>query len=275
VTVDGVASHFEADGSATVGWYEDETGKYYFDEDGTPHTGWLDWEQKRYYLQENGAVTTGWLTLEGERYYFYPTGRMAIGQVEIEGVTWFFTSSGKEVLLCNPWYAVPEDFQLNLVSIEGYQVDAEAHDPLHQMMEACRTDGIYCVINSSYRSVATQQAIWDRYIAQYMAMGYSQAAAEATTKTAVMIPGHSEHQTGLAIDIKGSQSLYNWLGEHCWDYGFIIRYPKDRIHITGIIYEPWHVRYVGTELSLELKEMGLCMEEYMALLTEQQSKITD
>ena len=66
---------------------------------------------------------------------------------------------------------------------------------------------------------------------------------------------------------KGETESLKWLKEHCWDYGFILRYPDGKSHITGIIYESWHFRYVGKELALELKDSGLCLEEYLDLLT--------
>lgn len=273
--IDGVRYQFAEDGSVVTGWFEDASGRYFFSEDGTPHEGFLDWEQKRYYLKENGAVTTGWLTLGEDRYYFLPSGRMAIGEVEIDGISRFFTSTGKEVLLCNPWHAVPDDFEIDLVKIEGKKIDRAAQQPLQQMMNACRDAGLRCVINNSYRSRQWQQNRWDLRISQRMAEGMTEEQAAARTGRSLAIPGHSEHQTGLAVDIIGSQKMYTWLEENCWDYGFILRYPADRIDITGIIHEPWHFRYVGTELSKELQKLGLCMEEYMTWLTEQQKEIKD
>lgn len=269
VELDNVRFRFADDGAVVTGWYEDETGKYFFDEDGHPHRGWLDWEGKRYYCNADGTLATGWLTLEQDRYYLHPDGTMAIGEVKIDGVSNFFTSTGKYVLLCNPWNPVPEDFVLKLSSIEGFQFDSAGRDALQKMLDDCRAAGLNCTINNTYRSKATQQRMWDRSVEAYMAEGMTKEQAEAETGKDTAIPGHSEHQTGLAVDINGDQAIYDWLGEHCWEYGFILRYPADRIDITGIIYEPWHFRYVGTELSLELKELGLCMEEYMAKLTEE------
>ena len=275
VELEGVRYQFAEDGSIVVGWFEDDSGKYYFDEDGRPHTGWLDWEQKRYYLKADGSVTTGWLELEQDRYYFLPTGRMAIGEVEVDGVSRFFTSTGKEVLFCNPWYAIPADFQLDLVDIQGYKIDSAAKEPLQQMIDAAKEDGVHIGINNTYRSHATQLAMWNNRIQQRMEAGMTKAEAEAKTGESLAIPGHSEHETGLALDVNNGLNVYKWLGENCWDYGFILRYPDDRMNIIGIIYEPWHFRYVGTELSLELKELGLCMEEYFDMLTEQQKAIAD
>lgn len=274
-TLEGVRYRFGEDCSAVTGWFEDETGRYFFGSDGQPQSGWLEWEQKHYYLNADGLATTGWLELDGDRYYFLPTGRMAIGQVEVDGEARFFSSKGKEVLFCNPWYGIPDDFQLDLVNIGGYQIDREAKEPLQNMMDACRAAGIYIGINNTYRSHQTQLQMWNNRISQRMAAGMTKEQAEAKTGESLAIPGHSEHETGLAVDINSGSSVYKWMGENCWDYGFILRYPDDHMDITGIIYEPWHFRYVGTELSLELEELGLCMEEYFAMLTQQQQEIAD
>lgn len=267
VELDNVRFRFAEDGAAVTGWYEDETGKYFFDEDGRPHIGWLEWEGKRYYCNPEGTPVTGWLTLEQDRYYLHPDGTMAVGEVKIDGVSNFFSSQGKYVLLCNPWNPVPEDYVLQMSSIEGFQFASVGRDALQKMLEDCRAAGLTCVINNSYRSKATQQRMWDKSVAEFMKKGMTKEQAEKETGKTTAIPGHSEHQTGLGVDLNGSQALYDWLAEHCWEYGFILRYPDNKIDITGIIYEPWHFRYVGTELSLEIKELGITLEEYMANLT--------
>ena len=265
--LDNVRFRFHEDGSVVTGWYEENGQKYYFDEDGRPHAGWVEWEGSRYYCNPDGTPATGWLTLEQDRYFLHADGKMAVGEVKIDGVSNFFSSQGKYVLLCNPWNPVPEDYVLQMSSIEGFQFASVGRDALEAMMKDCRASGTSCVINNTYRSKATQQWMWDRSVNNYMAAGMTKAQAEAETGKSTAIPGHSEHQTGLGVDLNGSQATYDWLGEHCWEYGFILRYPDDKIEITGIIYEPWHFRYVGTELSLELKELGITLEEYMANLT--------
>lgn len=266
--IEGARYRFDADGSAMVGWFEDKLGKYYFTEEGCIRANWLELDGRKYYFDEKGIMVTGWLTLENDRYYFRPDGAMAVGEVKIDGVSNFFTSKGKYVLLTNRWNPVPKDYVLNLVDIEGFQIDSGCRDALQAMMDDCRKAGYSCEINNSYRSRATQQYMWNRSVDAYMAAGmtYEEAAAETGKDTA--LPGHSEHQTGLAVDITGTKAMYDWLGENCWDYGFIVRYPVDRYAATGIIYEPWHFRYVGVELATELKELDLCMEEYMSMLTK-------
>ena len=94
------------------------------------------------------------------------------------------------------------------------------------------------------------------------------------TKKSVAVPGTSEHATGLAVDIisseyeelddrQGNTDEQKWLMEHCWEYGFILRYPEEKADITGIIYEPWHYRYVGEETAKEITEQGITLEEYI------------
>ena len=268
VEIEGIRCRFDADGTPLTGWFEDKTGKYYFDEKGRPQVQWLELNGKRYYFDQNGVMLTGWLTIEQDRYYFREDGTMAVGEVKIDGVSNFFTSKGKYVLLTNRWNPVPQDYVLDLVPIGNYQIDRSARDALEAMIKDCQAAGFSCSINNTYRSKDLQQYLWNRSVNKYMAQGMSYAKAVEETGKDTMLPGHSEHQTGLAVDLDGSKAAYAWLAEHCWDYGLILRYPEDRIEITGIIYEPWHFRYVGTELSLELEELGLCMEEYMTMLTQ-------
>lgn len=234
---------------------------------------WMDIGQHRYYFDENGEIYRGWLELDGDTYYLKENGVMAIGQVTIDGVDHFFTSTGKHVLMPNPWHPIPEDYQVELVTVGYVQVSAECAGPLKEMVAAGKKAGYHLNVSSGYRSMAVQQFLWDKNIQQFMAQGYNRATAEKLTGQSVAIPGHSEHQLGLAADIsKGNEPVMKWIRENCWDYGFILRYPTDRMDITGIMYEPWHFRYVGKELAAELKESGLCMEEYMDMLTRQEQE---
>lgn len=232
---------------------------------------WVDMGQHRYYFDENGDMYHGWLRLGDDTYYLKENGVMAIGQVTIDGVNRFFTSTGKHVLMPNPWNPIPEDYTFELVEMGSVKVNTECADALQQMVAAGKKAGYNCNVTNVYRSPAVQQFLWDRRVNAYMDQGYSRAAAEKLTGQSVAIPGHSEHQMGLAADIsKGNEPVLKWLREHCWEYGFIVRYPNDKMDITGIMYEPWHFRYVGVELAMELKELGLCMEEYMQMLTQQE-----
>lgn len=254
------------EGLIATGWIETEEGTLYLDENGQPYSGWLDLEKGRYYLTETGLVTTGWLELEGKTYYFREDGIMAIGKVIIDEIAHYFSSTGDHVYLVNAWNPVPDDYEVELVAYKDSKVAKECYDATVAMFKELDKIGYY-KITSSYRSKATQQYIWDKRLNQYK-QTMSKADAEAKVAKEVAVPGTSEHHLGLALDISAGETVDNWLAENSWRYGFIMRYPDGKTHITGIIYEPWHYRYVGLELAKELYDSGLTLEEYMDMLTE-------
>lgn len=264
-TVDDVRRCFGEDGVVLQGWVEEKGRKYYFGEKGAPLTGKQKIGEKWYYLGKTGIMATGWVEADGEKYYCKETGEMAIGQLEIDGVNRFFTSRGNYVLLVNRENAVPEDFVLDLVNYENFQIDRKTMDALEKMRKACP---VPTVIDNIYRSKELQQVVWDAGVSERMKKGMTYEEAVEATARQVMTPGHSEHQTGMAVDLFGSDLAKEWLEAHCWEYGFIVRYPADKAEFTGIDYEYWHFRYVGRELALELKQLDMCLEEYMQLLTK-------
>lgn len=305
---DGKRWCFGADGSMLTGWAELEDGTYLLDDQGHPRTGWVEVDGLRYYLDEtglrneywqdtaegltylvdgerltgwlnapegkfyfndNGIAHTGWVTDETGRFYLYGDGSFATGFVEIEGVQRYFLPTGEYVILCNRWNPIPEDYAMNLVSIGKFKMDATCAGAMETMIAAAKEDGVTLKINNTYRSKKTQQSMWETRRVKYMGQGMTLAEADAYIGRSVAVPGTSEHQTGLAADIKGSQKVYTWLAEHSWEYGFILRYPDDKIDITGIIYEPWHFRYVGKEMAKAVYDSGLCLEEYFEMLKKQ------
>lgn len=185
-----------------------------------------------------------------------------------------------QILLVNPWHEMPEDYEVHLKALaDGNRVDERAFDDLAAMLEACRDAGLRPKICSSYRTMSKQTYLYNNKIARLQKAGYSKKTALAEAGRWVARPGTSEHQLGLAVDIVSSsyQSLtrkqektaeQKWLMQHCWEYGFILRYPNDKSEITGIGYEPWHYRYVGREVALDIRDSGLCMEEYIELREE-------
>lgn len=185
-----------------------------------------------------------------------------------------------QILLVNPWNEMPEDYEITLKTLpDGNKVDERAYDNLTAMLEACREAGLRPKICSSYRTQSKQTYLYNNKIARLRNAGYSRKAAEAEAGRWVARPGTSEHQLGLAVDIvsQSYQALtrkqeqtkeQKWLMEHCWEYGFILRYPNDKSEITGIGYEPWHYRYVGRDVALDIRDSGLCMEEYLLLREE-------
>lgn len=269
--------HFMADGTPCEGWFEDryfDEGRavtgwwtiegeiYYFFRDGVAAQGWQNIDGARY-LFDGGKAYTGWYTDHEDRYYFLADGRMAVGEVEIDGVTRFFTSTGKYVVLVNFQHAVPADYELNLVKVQGHLFDADAADDLVAMLNAARAAGHPVYINNAYRSVATQQYMFNKRLYSFMSDGMDEQTATSLITQSLMLPGHSEHHLGLAVDLTATDYSYKWLAENSWQYGFIVRYPEGKSDLTGVIYEPWHFRYVGVELAKELYDSGLCMEEYM------------
>ena len=248
-------------------------------------TGWVEENGSRYYYDDNGIPTVGWLELDGERYYFHEDGRMATGEVVIGGTTFHFTSQGKRIILVNPWNYVPEDHVLDLVYLgsdyaaEGNQVQRCCYDDLIAMISDCNKVCPQAKVVSAYRSHDLQTRNYNNRVQLYVNQGYSLEEAKRQTGMVIAVPGTSEHELGLAVDIidtrlwaleweQADLPAQQWLMENCWKYGFILRYPQDKIEITGIIYEPWHYRYVGREFAAELHESGLTLEEYIYSLTD-------
>ena len=176
------------------------------------------------------------------------------------------------LILVDPEHSVPSDWEVTLVDLRGgEQVDRRIIDPLQAMFDACRADGLLPIVYSGYRSQETQQSIYNRNLAGNIADGYSSEEAEALTRQWVAVPGTSEHQLGLAVDIDSEdpdqcsdESVWAWLLEHCAEYGFILRYPADKTDITGIGYEPWHFRYVGKEAAKTIMSEDITLEEYLS-----------
>nr|WP_325184796.1 M15 family metallopeptidase [uncultured Oscillibacter sp.] len=184
-----------------------------------------------------------------------------------------------KLLLVNPWNTLPEDFSVELVTLAscGLKVDKRIFEDLEEMLVACREAGLRPLICSAYRTEAVQTRLYNNKIARLRAAGYGRESAVKEAGRWVAVPNTSEHQTGLALDIvsAGYQGLtkrqertaeQQWLMEHCWEYGFILRYPSEKSEITGIGYEPWHYRYVGKETALAMRDSGQCLEEYLEAL---------
>ena len=245
-----------------------------------PVTGWQETDGRRFYLGDDGVPLTGWQTVDDRLYYFREDGSMARGRVEIEGVSRFFTADGGEILFTNIWNPVPEGYEPELTDLGAYygksgmQVDPVCLADLTAMIDACNAAGHRAYVISAYRSFEHQAELFDGKVARLMAGGLSRADAEAEAVTEVLRPGTSEHHLGLAVDIidtnlwalderQADMPAQQWLMEHSWRYGFILRYPPEKTAVTGIIFEPWHYRYVGHDLAAELYETGLTLEEYL------------
>lgn len=282
--IDGDTYYFD-NGIMTAGSMEIEENGYYFREDGTMHTGWLeteagyryyqqdgimlsDWQEiddKWFYFDQSGLLyNKGWLTFGEYRYYFFEDGSFATGRQKINGEVHYFSPKGIEVVLVNALNPVPDWYKLDPVNVVDYHdVDRLCYESLTKMLSDLTAAGIEYTFNSAYRTTLEQTTILEyrtrEHMAQFKIDFYE--ARDMAYET-VAIPGTSEHHLGLAVDLLGEEAVA-WLTEHCWDYGFIVRYTEQKEPITGIVDEPWHFRYVGKEVSLDMKDSGLCLEEYL------------
>ena len=277
--LDGSAYLFNAQGHLSSGWVELDGNRYYGDEAGHPLFGWNDIDGIPHYFHESGVVASGWANLDGFAHYFYTDGVPAQGKITIDGKDHFFASNGQELVLVNPWHFVPEDYTVELVPIyETHQVAAIAYEDFLDMIEDCRAEGHEPMVCSSYRTHEYQEELYQNRIKRYVKAGYSEEKATELAGRSVAVPGTSEHQLGLALDIVDDDNWHldetqadmptqKWLMKNSWRYGWILRYPSEKSEHTGIIYEPWHYRYVGKTVAKEIYESGLCLEEYLQMLT--------
>ena len=153
-------------------------------------------------------------------------------------------------------------------------VDSRIADDLKRMLSDAKDAGLSMYVASAYRSYEKQREVFNNTMQDWISQGYSPLNAYDETKKSVAVPGTSEHATGLAVDIisseyealddrQGDTEEQKWLMEHCWEYGFILRYPSDKSAVTNIVYEPWHYRYVGKEAAKEITEQNITLEEYV------------
>ena len=178
--------------------------------------------------------------------------------------------------LVNEANPLPEDYEPETAEADnGYLFDIRAVEPLRALLQAGREAGLDLVITSAWRSWEYQDKLFEDKTARVMdETGLDRIAAEAAAAVEVARPGTSEHQLGLAVDIISNDhpeldegwaetEEAKWLTENCAQYGFILRYPPDKSDITGIVWEPWHFRYVGEEAAVYIMENDLCLEEYL------------
>lgn len=185
-----------------------------------------------------------------------------------------FSKSDWKLILVNKQHPIPEDYEFPIGDINSYmQCDERIRKSLMSMLSAASAEKVYIFVASPYRSDDQQGEIFTKSVDALMDDGVSFADAYKETSQEITIPGTSEHQIGLAVDIIidyyqkldegfSKTKAYKWLIENCADYGFILRYPKDKENITGIGFEPWHYRYVGEEAAHIIMEEGLTLEEF-------------
>lgn len=159
------------------------------------------------------------------------------------------------ILVVNKTYSLPSDYNPGGLT-------QECSTQFELLRQGAAADGINIYLSSGFRSYDYQSQLYNGYVGYY---------GQDTADTFSARPGHSEHQTGLAIDCNIINDSFIgtpeavWLAEHCYVYGFIIRYPQGKEDITGYKYEPWHIRYVGTEVAEHLYNSGLTLEEYLGI----------
>ena len=161
------------------------------------------------------------------------------------------------IMIVNKTYSLPQNYAPGL--------DPVAEAAFNQMASDSWGDGVSLFICSGYRSYQDQEKVYSGYARE---RGYAEADKVSSR------PGHSEHQSGLAMDINTTDYWFTgtkeaiWLEEHCADYGFIIRFPEGKESVTGYEYEPWHIRYVGVDVAKEITSKGLCLEEYLGVTSD-------
>ncbi len=182
------------------------------------------------------------------------------------------------LVVANKKNPLPEGFKIETAKIaaayardNGMAFDARAVAALNDMCKAAADDGIKLLVISCYRPHTRQEALYANELDKVKSQNPSLSDEQAREKagTVVAIPGTSEHEVGLAVDFNSVEltfehtKQFQWLSSHAEEYGFVLRYPKDKEEITGIIYEPWHYRYVGVEHAKKMNELDLCLEEYV------------
>lgn len=191
-----------------------------------------------------------------------------------------FSKDDWNLLLVNKQHPVPEEHTFELGTIAGaMKCDARILPELFAMLQAAKDDGVYLAVCSPYRDISRQEILFNRKIKMHMGNGYSYLEAYKKASQIVTVPGASEHQIGLALDIISDDytsldegfantKAGKWLKEHSKEYGFILRYPKGKEYITGIDYEPWHFRYVGKDAATIIMDNGITLEEFVESISE-------
>lgn len=181
------------------------------------------------------------------------------------------------LVLVNRYNLIPDSWSTELTEVRGEPCSVICSEALSRMLDDCEAAGNEPVICSGYRDREYQTELYYNKIERLIYSGVSEADAPAQAAEVVAVPGTSEHELGLSFDISdseystldsGQESTLTqiWLMENSWRYGFILRYPNGTTDITGIIYEPWHYRYVGNIAAQEIHERGITLEEYVQLL---------
>lgn len=197
------------------------------------------------------------------------------GVGSISGLTEDQKLADWRLVLINPWNKVEQEPEFEKATVGGYLVDARIADALQRMLDDAKAAGTPLQIISGFRTMERSEKLYREEVQAWVNLGYSQEDALVEAAARVAPPGTSEHHSGLAVDIftagwvGGFVDAFEddpggrWLHQHCAEYGFILRFPKNKTEITGIDYEPWHFRYVGEEYAAVIMEQGICLEEFL------------
>lgn len=180
-------------------------------------------------------------------------------------------------LLISPLSPLPQGFSPSLVTLPcGRQLEVQTAECFLKMQRCALSDGVSLKLLSGYRSIDYQKMLFDKSLNERLAAGMPYHSAYTDTARNVALPGTSEHNAGLACDIvrESDDDVYeefentrefDWLIKNAYRFGFILRYPDNKTHITGYIYEPWHFRYVGKYHARRIFKRQICLEEYVDL----------
>ena len=176
-----------------------------------------------------------------------------------------------EFILANEYNSIGEYAPQNPTMLEGQQLDERIIEAMKAMVQDTRDQNLSVFLSSGYRSYSDQRYLYNKKKAEYPPDG-----KDSNGRWIVLPPGTSEHQTGLCCDITyayvnpkdtslAETPMFQYMSAHCHEFGFIVRYPEDKQEVTGVMYEPWHFRYVGVEAATYIMEHGLCLEEFVSL----------
>ena len=169
--------------------------------------------------------------------------------------------------------AAPEDQKQTLSFIDDeHMVDERCAAELEALLAACRGAGFEPIVTAAYRSASEQRELFNTLADSYMEQGADAESARRMAQKKIPLPGHSEHQLGLAVDLADARGdaaeqsgLWDWLSSHAWEYVFILRYPEGKETVTGHGFEPEHYRFVGTSAAKQIRELDLSLEEYVSM----------
>ena len=184
------------------------------------------------------------------------------------------------LVLVNSQSPLPEDFSIELAKVNGSkEFDARAAGELMEMLQAMKNDGASNIwIQSAYRTPEYQENLYQNKVQDFIVMGKSREDAEILASKWVNKSETSEHNLGLAVDFNNvkrdfeNTKEFKWLTENAENYGFVLRYKREKQNITKVNYEPWHWRYVGKEYAKEMNSLDMCLEEYVEYIKEKNIK---